>query len=101
MDEREKLRQHFLALPPDEQVHGWNAMWEKEITPWDRNEPNPALVETLENKQYLIESPFKQVGDKTVRKKALVPGCGAGYDVLLLASYGYDAYVGRSGSEEV
>jgi SAM-dependent methyltransferase len=26
------------------------------------------------------------------RKKALVPGCGRGYDVLLLASYGYDAY---------
>ena len=26
------------------------------------------------------------------RKKALVPGCGKGYDVLLLASFGYDAF---------
>ena len=26
------------------------------------------------------------------RKKALVPGCGRGVDVLLLASFGYDAY---------
>jgi SAM-dependent methyltransferase len=24
--------------------------------------------------------------------KALVPGCGKGYDVLLLAAFGYDAY---------
>lgn len=27
-----------------------------------------------------------------VRKRALVPGCGRGYDVSLLASFGYDAY---------
>jgi len=26
------------------------------------------------------------------RKKALVPGCGIGYDVLLLSAWGYNAY---------
>jgi len=30
--------------------------------------------------------------DAHARKKVLVPGCGRGYDVLLFASYGYDAY---------
>ena len=35
---------------------------------------------------------------QTVRRKALVPGCGRGYDVLLLASFGYDA-VGVEASE--
>lgn len=32
------------------------------------------------------------VSQKSVKKRALVPGCGKGYDVLLLAAYGYDAY---------
>ena len=95
MDEREKLRQHFLALSPDEQVDGWDTLWEQQLTPWDRNQPNPALVETLETKGYLTESPFKQVEGRRVRKKVLVPGCGGGYDVLLFASYGFDAYVSR------
>jgi SAM-dependent methyltransferase len=26
------------------------------------------------------------------RKRALVPGCGRGYDVLILSTFGYDAY---------
>jgi SAM-dependent methyltransferase len=30
--------------------------------------------------------------DDGSRRKALVPGCGKGYDVALLASWGYDAY---------
>jgi SAM-dependent methyltransferase len=33
--------------------------------------------------------PLKEDG---TRRKALVPGCGTGYDVALLASWGYDAY---------
>ncbi|TVY37559.1 Thiocyanate methyltransferase [Lachnellula subtilissima] len=36
---------------------------------------------------------FPQPGIYRRRKrKALVPGCGRGYDVLLLAAHGYDAY---------
>lgn len=92
MDVREQLRQHFLSLPPEEQVDGWDLMWQKKITPWDQNKPNPALVDALENKSYLTASPFTDGEGKKVRKKALVPGCGAGYDVQLFASYGFDAY---------
>jgi SAM-dependent methyltransferase len=50
-------------------------------------------VDTLAEKPELSDSIWKQdeAGGK-VRKRALVPGCGRGYDVLLFASYGYDAY---------
>lgn len=95
MDEREQLRQYFLTLPPEQQIDGWDKMWEKKITPWDQSRPNPALVEALEKKPYLTESPFRaqEGGDGSrMRKKVLVPGCGGGYDVQLFASYGYDAY---------
>lgn len=92
MDEREKLRQYFLTLPPEQQVHGWDKMWERKITPWDQNRPNPALVEALETKPQLTGSPFTDAETRKERKKALVPGCGGGYDVQLFASYGYDAY---------
>lgn len=37
-------------------------------------------------------------GQQQQRKKALVPGCGRGYDVLSLASLGYDTF-GLDGSE--
>lgn len=103
MDAREQLRQHFLTLPPEQQVNGWDMMWEKKVTPWDQSQPHPALVEALEKKSYLTESPFRQANgeaapEKKERKKALVPGCGGGYDVQLFASYGYDAY-GIDGSK--
>lgn len=92
MDDREKLRQYFLTLPPDQQVDGWNAMWAAKITPWDQNCPNPALVEALETRPWIAASPFRRDGEAKTRKKVLVPGCGGGYDVQLFASYGFDAY---------
>ncbi|KAI7233390.1 hypothetical protein KC330_g5425 [Hortaea werneckii] len=100
VDVRERLRQHFDALPPEKQAGGWNAMWEQNVTPWDRGEPSPALVDTLQYKLPQIEASSSQDTSSnkahnqqpTRRKKALVPGCGRGYDVLLLAAYGYDAY---------
>lgn len=92
---REKLRQHFSTLSDDQQVKGWDDMWKKQVTPWDRGRPNPALVDALaaDKPAIAISSPFKtgENGEK-IRKKAFVPGCGRGPDVLLFASYGYDAY---------
>ena len=83
-NDRETLRQHFNQIAPDQQVNGWNEMWRKKVTPWDRGTPNPALADTLEaHSQY-----FGGRG----KKRALVPGCGRGYDVFLLTAHGYDAF---------
>ena len=112
-DQLEKLRQQFQALPPEQHIKAWDDAWNGNLTPWDRGQSNPALVETLKEKTDLSGSPFKDENGKNVRKKVLVPGelrksfsieeslrgnrcriigCGRGYDVLLFASYGFDAY---------
>jgi len=67
--------------------------------PWDQDKPNPALIDLLSDRPTHIFPP-KQLQPKTNpgthqtirRPKALVPGCGRGYDVLLFAAEGYDAY---------
>ncbi|OQO06035.1 hypothetical protein B0A48_08623 [Cryoendolithus antarcticus] len=87
MDDREKLRQHFLDHPAEAQTSRWDALWKQQTTPWDRSAPSPALIDTLVEKHDVLGSSLQ--GGK--RKKALVPGCGRGYDVLLFASHGYDA----------
>lgn len=92
--DREKLRQHFAQHPTDSHPEAWNDLYAKSFTPWDKGFPNPALVETLERKDLFGEG-TKVLNAKNVylrRKKALVPGCGRGYDVFLLAAFGYDAY---------
>lgn len=75
-------------------VDGWAALWEKgDNLPWDRGFPNPALQDTLVQQRDSIGGPIVQDSQgKSYRRKALVPGCGRGVDVLLLASFGYDAY---------
>ncbi|KAL3446661.1 thiol methyltransferase [Aspergillus insuetus] len=77
---------------------GWEELWAQgdSITlPWDKHKPNPTLEEILTTKRAIIGGPLvdstEGYGSKK-RKKALVPGCGRGVDVLLLASFGYDAY---------
>ncbi|KAJ8608094.1 hypothetical protein MRB53_039843 [Persea americana] len=84
---REKLQQHFSKIPANEQSSAWEQMWQQKVTPWDRSKPNPALIEALKKEKKLL-GPSVVDGK---RKKALIPGCGGGYDILLLASYGYDA----------
>jgi hypothetical protein len=77
---------------------GWEELWAQgdSITlPWDKHKPNPTLEEILTTKRAIIGGPLvdSTEGDGSKkRKKALVPGCGRGVDVLLLASFGYDAY---------
>lgn len=83
---RERLRQHFLE---DRSPRRWDELWKDgSFLPWDRGVPNPALVDTLA-KTMVIGSPTRPDGS---RKRALVPGCGKGYDVALLAAHGYDAW---------
>jgi len=95
-DDREKLRQHFLE---ENSTDRWDGLWKKNFMPWDRGLSNPALVDLLKSRDDLLGGfTTKDAHGNSKRKRALVPGCGRGYDVLLLASFGYDA-VGLDGSE--
>ncbi|KAL4930783.1 putative thiol methyltransferase [Aspergillus undulatus] len=96
-DVQKVLDQHIQAG----NLHtGWEALWAKDdITlPWDKHDPNPTLEEVLTTKRAIIGGPLLDLDADAGadapprRKKALVPGCGRGVDVLLLASFGYDAY---------
>jgi methyl halide transferase len=82
------LGSFFKDRPSENHPEAWNELWEKHNhTPWDRSGPSLALLDVLAQKSKLFDLPTA-----TSRKTALVPGCGRGYDVLLLASFGFDAH---------
>jgi hypothetical protein len=59
----------------------WATLWTENITPWDRSEPSPAVIELLQ-----LQPILRQCAEAKVdKKKALVPGCGRGYDVGLFS----------------
>ncbi|KAK4862753.1 hypothetical protein LT330_002886 [Penicillium expansum] len=90
-----RLLRHFSGKGPPANDR-WANLWDAgDFLPWDQGVPNPALVYVMQDHQDLIgASVFIQDNEKQERrrKRALVPGCGRGYDVLLLSSLGYDAY---------
>ena len=92
-EDRARLKSHFAGDISKHQDK-WSDLWDKgDFLPWDRGMPNPALLDTLTHQRHLLGTCFVQDDSgKRRRKKALVPGCGKGYDVLLLASFGYDAF---------
>lgn len=86
------MRQHFLV---DSKQHGtrWDDLWaKKDFLPWDQGSPSPALVDALKDRKAIFGDAVVGSGSEKRRRRALVPGCGKGYDVLYLASLGYDAY---------
>ncbi|KAI9670494.1 MAG: hypothetical protein M1817_004361 [Caeruleum heppii] len=95
---KEEVRERMLKIFGDSTgpaVDGerWSRLWDAgTFLPFDRGMPNPALDDTLAQRQDLIGPAFTEENGVRRRKRALVPGCGRGYDVLLLASFGYDAY---------
>ncbi|PKY00968.1 thiopurine S-methyltransferase family protein [Aspergillus campestris IBT 28561] len=71
---------------------GWSNLWDTGKSDlWDRGKPSPALIDIIENysRSEDILHPFTPDGR---RKKALVPGCGRGYEVVMLSLHGFDAY---------
>ncbi|GLB39289.1 putative thiopurine S-methyltransferase (TPMT) [Lyophyllum shimeji] len=54
----------------------WDLAWQAGITPWDAGESQPPLREVVESGAI----DFPRQG------RALVPGCGSGYDVIYIAS---------------
>ncbi|KAL8675365.1 MAG: hypothetical protein Q9168_000196 [Polycauliona sp. 1 TL-2023] len=92
-NDRSRLGTHF-AVPESSHPDRWAQLWDAgDFLPWDRGGPNPALEDLLNQKSAWIGGYLVEKGDGSKRRKrALVPGCGRGYDVLLLAAYGYEAY---------
>ncbi|KAI0146201.1 S-adenosyl-L-methionine-dependent methyltransferase [Xylariaceae sp. FL1272] len=78
---------HFKGASQAEYAQRWNKCWETKDTPWDRGGPSLALYDLLRTNPRGVLDPMPKDG---VRKRALVPGCGMGHDVLLLATFGYD-----------
>ncbi|KAF2153897.1 S-adenosyl-L-methionine-dependent methyltransferase [Myriangium duriaei CBS 260.36] len=97
--DRARLLQHFSSNPSD--PSRWESLWATSYMPWDRASPSPALVDLLSSRHSALNPPVlaPPSGDKYLppqhqairRPRALVPGCGRGYDVLLLAAWGFDA----------
>ena len=68
--------------------HGpkWDSLWNESYTPWDRGGPSLALADLMQDKPELFSGQTASSKNRT----ALVPGCGRGYDVLLLSALSYD-----------
>jgi len=88
---RAELKRHFSDYQGPKYADGWADLWAKgEFLPWDRGNPSPALADTLINHGDVIGHAMIEEDGQPRRKRALVPGCGRGVDVLLLQSFGYD-----------
>ena len=99
MQARARLQEHFGEYAGDKYGQGWERLWAQgDFLPWDKGAPNPALIDLLRERHDLIGNAMVEMDGKRRRKRALVPGCGRGVDVLLLKSFGYEA-VGLEYSE--
>ncbi|KAK8190560.1 S-adenosyl-L-methionine-dependent methyltransferase [Phyllosticta capitalensis] len=100
-DARARLLSHFGSTASKDQGVKWDELWcEGSFLPWDKGSPNPALRDLLANSlpSHCVPSeatpllPDPVDGETGRRRRALVPGCGKGYDVQLLAAAGYEAW---------
>ncbi|KAF2707827.1 S-adenosyl-L-methionine-dependent methyltransferase [Pleomassaria siparia CBS 279.74] len=89
---QDRLAAFFTSHPPTTHPSRWDDLWRAgDFLPWDRGCANPALIDLLfhpSSSTFTLDSPKTSDGK---RKRALVPGCGKGYDVALFAAAGYDA----------
>ncbi|KAF8423307.1 S-adenosyl-L-methionine-dependent methyltransferase [Tirmania nivea] len=97
--DRLRLVQTFNR-PVEEQSTQWNLLWADNFMPWDKGFPSPALADLLSSATTGSE-PVGSTGAaaaaiqsavKKAQKYAVVPGCGKGYDVKLLAEHGFTSF---------
>ncbi|KXG52039.1 Pyridoxal phosphate-dependent transferase, major region, subdomain 1 [Penicillium griseofulvum] len=82
-----RLIQHFEKSSIENHNDAWSNLWDTDNSDmWDRGKPSPALIDLLEQRGEIL-NPIAADGR---RKKAFVPGCGKGYDVVMLALHGFD-----------
>ncbi|KAF2128535.1 thiol methyltransferas-like protein [Dothidotthia symphoricarpi CBS 119687] len=89
VENRTRLVSHFVDFRTrEEQSAGWTSLWESnESNLWDRGQPSPAFVDFLDTHAY-----GKSLVNGGHQLKALVPGCGRGHDVAMLALHGFESY---------
>lgn len=80
-----RLQSTFITSPYQSHPSKWDSLWKESYTPWDRGGPSLALADLITSHADLFPAPTD-----TDRKRALVPGCGRGYDAVLLSVLGYD-----------
>ncbi|KAI5118555.1 hypothetical protein M0805_002935 [Coniferiporia weirii] len=70
---KRNLVRTFLSENGDK---GWDKAWKENVTPWDHGEIQPSLIEALDSSVFKLPT----------KGRALVPGCGRGYDTIFIAS---------------
>jgi methyl halide transferase len=77
-------RQKLQSIVSPDDPCSWDIAWKQNVTPWDHGNTQPPL------KQILQELPITGSNTGSVPGsapgRALVPGCGAGYDAIHIAS---------------
>ena len=87
----ERMRSRFAASEQQQQQHAalastWDSMWKDGLTPWDLGQPTPALRSELESLRWNRSTTSERSRNKQTFR-TLVPGCGAGYDLITLARH--------------
>jgi len=72
------------------ELTAWEQLWSMGETPWDYGASSPVLLDLLTSNSHLLPAHNKIT--------ALVPGCGSGYDALVLSKY-YDLTIGLDFSQ--
>lgn len=86
----------------DKVNRNWDEAWKQKITPWEISKVNPSLMEAFDRSihsqppDYNISSLLSTASSR----KALIPGCGSGFDAIFINSQGFGEVVGLDISEE-
>ena len=77
----------LISSSPIVQKNGWDSLWQENITPWDLGKPTPVLLAELDVHwdKATLSNEEDHTSTTTSTFRSLVPGCGAGYDLVTLA----------------
>lgn len=75
----------LTASSPLVRKNAWDSLWQDNITPWDLGKPTPVLIAELESHWDKTEWSTTKDPKSTSTFRSLIPGCGAGYDLITLA----------------
>jgi methyl halide transferase len=81
-----KRRLQFRSFSFFDQVNrNWEAAWSQNVTPWETGKVSKPLEDEFDKNNFQFE---------TQPRRALIPGCGSGYDCQYLASKGFSEVIG-------